>query len=806
MSVPGEIHEEDAVSVRALPALLDAYPDVEILSLDCFDTLLWRTVHRPTDLFPRLQEGPAFARAGLDASQRVRAERLARRSAHIRTGAWEVTLGDILRTAAPDLDDAAIAAMEEEELLAECGACFPLPEAVELMRAAMRRKLPIVIVSDTYFREEQLRRLLASCLPDDVYAAISRVIVSCEHGASKGTGLFDRLSRAGIVRPEVTLHVGDNPNADLLAPVQAGIRARVLYRFPAQRIERMQDRASAWRLVDPAADHGVGMASPWHAALSRLDHEEDDPVRELGQTCLGPMMHGFARWIADKRREALASGAKLRIAFLMRDGHLPRRACEALLGEDIGRPVYVSRFSAFAASFRTLADIDRYLAMNAKIRNFGIILKQLGLEGAIGNEILRKVERAGGARDVFFSAVRAPAIVERVIRWSADYRKRMHRHLVSELGIERGDTLAFVDLGYFGNIQRALEPVVREEWGVELLGWYFMCYPQAGTRAETRSALIDRARYGEQTLRTLLPFMATLETLCTASGGSVRDYTADGTPVLEEQLIPPRQQALVAGIQDQAIEFVRVAAASSQPATIDDLRDATLAELTRLLYMPARHEMALFSSFSMDENMGSDLAIRISDPDQAVLDMRRDGIFFATRMRPKLRRNMAHELRHCGMELSLTTLSVYRNELSMRSSDWSLREEPLPLLYLSGQEASRQQVTAQSTYDGFYRARVPVGSGAAHVGLLLGERYRWVQVLEANLLPLEQLAGDLPGEDVRGRLILDQIQDHGDGLLECTSSSAFAMLPASITGLSGKLALEIVFRPILPREAEGTAT
>lgn len=96
--------------------------------------------------------------------------------------------------------------------------------------------------------------------------------------------------------------------------------------------------------------------------------------------------------------------------------------------------------------------------------------------------------------------------------------------------------------------------------------------------------------------------------------------------------------------------------------------------------------------------------------------------------------------------------------------------------------------------------------GQPYVGLILGERCRWVQVLEANLLPLEQLAGDLPGEDVRGRLMLDQIQDHGDGLLECTSSSAFAMLPASITGLSGKLALEIVFRPILPREAEGTAT
>lgn len=801
-----EIHEDDTVSVLELPTLLHTIADVKILSLDCFDTLLWRKVQKPTDVFFELQHRPAFRRVGLDAGQRIRAERLARRLAFIQSGNWETTLAAIFKIAVPDADGNTIAALEEEELQAECDACFPLPEAVALLRSAKAEGVPVVIVSDTYLREAQLRHLLASCLPADAYEAITRVVVSCEHGTSKGQALFESLLRKGILPREETLHVGDNPKADLLAPLQSGIRARVLHRFPQARAERMHDRANAWRLVDPGADGDHGMPSPWHSTLARLEYDTSDPARELGLTSLGPMMHGFASWILAQRSKAIDSGRKLKIAFLMRDGYLPWRACNAIAGEEIGKCIYISRFSAFAAGFRTIEDIDRYLAMNAKVRNLDIILKQLGIRGALANEILRKVERAGGSREIFISQLRSPAIVERITRWSAGFRERMRRHLEAELDLRPGETLAFVDLGYFGNIQRALAPVMREEWGVELLGWYFLCYPQASAEAgESRLALIDHARHGEQTLRALLPFMATLETLCTAATGSIRDYEEDGTPILEQQLIHSRQEQSVACIQDQALEFVRMAVAPGQPASPEQLRDATLAELVRLFYLPSRHELEIFASFSMDENLGSDVSVKISEPEQAIADMRKDGIFFATRMRPRLRRNLAHELRYCGTELSLATLAVYRNELSMRASDWSMREESIPLLYLNGQESTRQQVIAQCTYDGFFRARIPIGNGGTHVGLLLGERHQWLQVFEASILPLELLSSDQPGMDASQRFIFDQVKDHGNGIFECLGENGFVMLPAGSIPLQGNLVLELVYRPILGRPSEGVA-
>ena len=802
---PVEIPAQDIVSVRELPGLLDQHPDLRVLSLDCFDTILWRRVNRPTDVFFALQRNPAFQAAGLDAGQRMRGEVLARQLAAVKTGRHEVSLEDIYRTAVPGLGDDVLAALEEEELQAECAACFPLPAAVALLREAARRGLPVVIVSDTYLREAQLRRLLAHCLPADAYAAIQRVAVSCEYGASKAVGLFDRLIRAGVLPLEGTLHVGDNPAADFHPALQAGLAARVLWRFPERIHHQWHDQATALRLVDPEVERTRGMPSPWHAIVAGLDHEGDDGIRDLGATSLGPMMHGFAHWILEQRAAAEASGRRVRIAFLMRDGHLPWRACTALAGEEIGKPVYLSRFTAFAASLRSQEDIDRYLAMHARSRQYPTILKQLGFTGAAADEILRGVARAGGGHDAFLQRVRAPATVQRILKWSAAFRARLRRHLERELALEAGDTLALVDLGYFGNIQRALGPVARDEWKVDLVGWYFMCYPQAGLGGN-RTSLIDRERHGEATIRTLIPFMATLETLCTAPTGSVQDYAGDGKPVLEAPLIAPQQTDIVGRIQAHAIDFVR-AAAAAHPRSADDiasLRDATLAELVRLLYLPSRDELALFQSFSMDENMGSDTSVQLSDPELALGNLRRDGIFFSTRLRSKLRRNLAHELRHCGVELSLVTLATHRDRLSLRASDWSLREDPLSVLYTNERESARQSVTARYTYDGFFRAHVPVGSGQSHVGLLFGERHRWVQVLDARLIPVDRLSSEDEGVDVFPYLIHDRTVHHGDGVLECEPDGAFSMLPAGIASSPTPMVLELVYRPLLRQPSPAT--
>src|SRR5690606_38231708 len=106
------------IAAAELPGLLDRAPDqVSLLSLDCFDTLVWRDVQAPADIFAELPipGGGAWAR--------TRAEDKARKAARL-AGRAEVTIRDIYRVLMPAAPDAQIAAAIEAELAAEHRHCF----------------------------------------------------------------------------------------------------------------------------------------------------------------------------------------------------------------------------------------------------------------------------------------------------------------------------------------------------------------------------------------------------------------------------------------------------------------------------------------------------------------------------------------------------------------------------------------------------------------------------------------------------------------------------------------------------------
>src|SRR3546814_20242341 len=100
------------------------------------------------------------------------------------------------------------------------------------MRAARANGLGIIIVSDTYLSEPQLRRLIGETAGEEALGLIDRIICSSEHGLSKGEGLFKPVLKALGFAPAAIPHVGDNIQAYQVAPQHLGQRGR------APRMER----------------------------------------------------------------------------------------------------------------------------------------------------------------------------------------------------------------------------------------------------------------------------------------------------------------------------------------------------------------------------------------------------------------------------------------------------------------------------------------------------------------------------------------------------------------------------------------
>lgn len=796
------IAPENTLRVDELGSVLDRFPRVRLLSLDCFDTVLWRKTGHPADVFYDMQQQPAWQAVGLDARLRIRAEAQARSLARLRRGSHEVTLDEIYRAACDDLEPAALEALQEVELQAEERACHALPQAVSLLRQAAARGVPVIIVSDTYLREPLLRRLLAACLPADAYAAIHRVCVSCEYGKSKADGLFPLLASRLNLPVARMLHIGDNPLADVFPARTAGINCLHLKHLPERLESQREFAATALRLLEPEVRSERSMPAGYHPLIASLARDDDDADRSIGIATLGPLMHAFASWLQAHRSAQQAIGKHVKLAFLLRDGYLAHAAYEALAGQTDGRPIYLSRFAAFAASFRSAGDIERYLALFATSGEYAAMLKQLGLQDEDGERILAALRGHPSPQSEFSRRVLQPRVVAKIIERSARYRARLRKYIERELGLAPGDTLAFVDLGYVGTAQRVLAPVMREEWGVELLGWYFMCTPQAGA-ANGRCGMIDASRFDARTIDTLLPFVSLLENLCTTSAGSVVDYQEDGTPILSQGATTKLQTERVRRIQQHALDFVRQAEAhydaGGDRPSVEALRDVALAEFARMVFFPDRQELAHYERFALELNLGTDRIIRLHDTDRSLQELRRHGIFYSSRQGEGARINTPHELRHAGLDLTLAMMATYRFGLAFRASDWSLREEPISALVVRGDEAGRLHLAAHATYDGCYRLHVPIGAGDADLGVLLGERYRWLQLLEARVLRAEDLhlqAENDAGIDVRPYLLLDGITDHGDGLLQCASATALMMLPAGLVSGDDKMVLDMIFRPL----------
>lgn len=792
-----------SVQAHELGALLDRVAPPRRLSLDCFDTLLWRNTALPADVFFELQHRPAFARRGLSATLRVRAEEQARRLKWLRHGTREVSLAEIYRAAFPALHDDEVAELAEDELASEMQACYAFPQAVELLRDAARRRLPVMIVSDTYLSEEQLRRLLAHRVPADALAAVDRIVCSSEHGLAKGDGLFKRVLQRWPGPSHSILHVGDNEVADVHAANAAGLNAVHLRHLDEGSTGQERLQLVALGMVEPRARFDRAVARPYHGVLAGAGGL-DSPTRAIGYASLGPLMHSFARYVLAEREALQQEGRRTKLLFLMRDAYLPRLACEVLAGEPVGYSVRISRFAAFAASFRARADVERYLAEFMNPDYLEVMALQLLLPADRTATIVAKARASSNSAVEFTRQVLRDDVLKLVYGASAVYRNRLRRYLERVAGVQPGDTLVFVDLGYQGTAQRLLEPVFREEWGIDVVGRYLLAVRVPGWE-QTRGGLVDPSWCDDRTIASIVPYVAVLENLCTSSDASVEAYGEDGEPILGEQVIDRTQQRRVEAIQAEALRFVADArrffdATGSPPAQA--LREAALGELTRLIFFPTRHELEEFSEFQLDINLGSSDTLRLHDLEAGLKSLRARGPFFLERGLGDTRLHQPAEMHAAGIELSLSLLAQHRFGLDIGVNERTLRRERVRVVTVRGGQSAQQLLPATHTHDGWFALLIPL-VGGAHVGVAFGERFRHVQLDSASVLPLRDLYG--PHEaarlrDLGGEVVFDGMTHLGQGLYECSSETSLMLVPPQVD-LGGKWVARIVFRPIGTREA-----
>lgn len=784
----------DTILPHEIPLALERASQVKVLSLDCFDTLLWRDVHRPDGVFDALE--------GLGRGQRIVGEANARKSMRALRRKNEVTVEQIYAAAMPSASPADLASAVDGELKAEARCCFAFAPTVALMRAAKAKGIPVVIASDTYLSAAQLGELIKVAAGQEVRDLIEQIYCSSQIGISKAEGMLAHVLKKLKCNPADVLHIGDNPKADYDAARALGIPALHLVQFAEETKQRLRLEAAMADMV--AAPSGNPTSLQPHRAIMAADEPEiDDAAIALGFSALGPVFHGFNAWLeAEAADLTKARGGTVHWLFLMRDGHLPMAVHRASRASEAGHPAEISRFVAIAASLTDKAAIERHAAAELGLKPETLARQMLMDEDEIAALNLSDDHREAALE--LHKELMKGSRQKLIQRRSRAMARRLVQHIRKACNPAKGDTLMLVDLGYNGSAQNRVDALLQKELGVHVAGRYLLLREKEAPRLD-KKGLIDERNFRPSFLTALSANVALLEQLSTTTVGSVVDFTENGEPIRGRVSVKGAQSAVRDTVQAGCIRFAQKAREGQQirRANYYDAsawRDGACAALTRLLYFPQPRELKVVREFEHDVNLGSDRMVALFDPEIAQEGLRRRGLFY---MNGSERMYLPAELAQEDMSLRLSLFTQKAFGLGFTYTDSAKVSLDLPVIYLAGEKAVPQTASAMPTHDGYYSLRLPIGKSQYAVAVQFGACFDWVEVRSASAMPVESLkeGGLVDTAPVTLACNLDEIEERAAGLYQCESEAGVVLIhpPVQTGETAEEMVAEIVFRPIVSR-------
>ncbi|MER8843057.1 hypothetical protein NKH86_31120 [Mesorhizobium sp. M0913] len=777
------------ITAKDIPKVLDEFgASLKVLSLDCFDTLLWRKTATPRDVFAVLADTPIARRLGVTPHQRISAAARARRAKALENGSSEIDIGDIYRSFT-SLSSEQRELLAEAEIRTEMSVCFAFSPYVELIRLAHTRGIKIVVVSDTYLREAELRRLLARHLPPDVMQSISKVYCSVDYGTSKSDALFQIVIKECGVPASQLLHIGDNDVADAQAPRKLGVRALHFLPFDREVADflRLQNAASSLIVLEQAAPEAVIQPcySPFRPVFSVANLNQYAHETLIGYMSFGPALYAYARFLMDEVEALQRQGKRVKVFFLLRDAYLLSAACEAYARKPVGKLVRIRKFHAIAASFKTRADIDYYISgIEPECDTLHAIAKQLLLPPELTELLIRVAQQSDDPKMAFHRLLHDEDVSELIIKNSFTLRVRLMRYISRELELEDGDTIVLADIGYNGRTQEYLDRTFKDELNIEILGRYVFCSDEPH-RASNSKALVT-STWDNTTV---------FEQCCTLREGAVIDYEMDGKPVIADITLTERQYEKVGKIQAECLRLIDDARAffakSGMTHDYSILQRAAHAALFRNAYMPVEAELEYFKDFQHDKFMGPDRNKTIYHLESTWKNVRR---------LPSPYRLGAYETRGLGLDFTFSGLVQRRFQLDLGPDDMNVRFSPLKVSIGGMHESKVFLLRAQHLHDGYFSVLLPYVSGT-RVKMLLGEHYEWLQIADIQFLNTERRVC----RNVSSALELKEINRKGEIYELLSQGSVATILPVDLQQLDMPHYYHVVFRPLISRAPESDA-
>ena len=282
----------------------------DVISFDLFDTLIMRKVLEPTDIFDLVGERLKKAGSGIATFKKKRR--------HAESLSVGKDIHEIYRVFGElyDLSPEQSEVILQTEIQCEKDCLVRREPLVEAMERAIAFGKQVVIVSDMYLTSEILRNILDNLQ----ITGYDKIYVSCEHGKSKASGLFD------IVKKDYSgkhiLHIGDDDLADIKSALDEGIESFWIPKaYEMIKISGIRRLLAAMRSADERRYVGLCISELFNNPFvlnENSDYVSIHSIRQLNMLAIVPIITVYMSRLLETVR--LKSYRK--ILLTTRDGYL----------------------------------------------------------------------------------------------------------------------------------------------------------------------------------------------------------------------------------------------------------------------------------------------------------------------------------------------------------------------------------------------------------------------------------------------------------------------------------------------------
>ncbi len=594
--------------------------DVQVLSLDIFDTALGRRCGLPEDVFTLMEEelvrthGKIYEGFG---HKRRDIDSLARRRAWDTRQAEEVSLLDIhslLLELNPGWKLAA-GELATLEMLIEEQVLYPLEGAREMIRMARKNGKRVIFVSDMYLPQDFCERMLQQ----NGYTDYDTLFLSSTIGLLKHSGkLFEHVLDTLDIPPEQILHVGDNAHSDGEQPKRLGLRTFIVAKS-VDHIERFPRNPLARLIKESRRSREESLLLGASAIGCRKEAQREDPFWwRIGYQVGGPLLYGYVQFILDKVRGRDVP----KVYFLSRDGYILKRVYEMLADGQGDCPqadyLFASRRALNIASIREIDQATEdwlVQGIHLKVADF---LNRIGLDP----EHFQDAISSCGFKDSQQLVVEGADYdnLRRLIRWitpsildAAERERNVYLQYLKEKDVLSANPFAMVDVGWMTSIQQSFHKLIHPQYpDIPIEGYYLGTYPHAVHRLADNSRHVHYLMsYGQPGIawETIRHCVCLVEFFFAAPEKTfIRMHASpDGSLYPELAHFHENEEDLSAleQIHEGIMDFTRTMLASAPGRGIQVSPEVVLNQLHRLLANPTHEEAVRLGDLHYADGYGA---------------------------------------------------------------------------------------------------------------------------------------------------------------------------------------------------------